>query len=75
MVNVLGVRCAADRALTSLSSENLLELHLSQLVPAFQVIVARAAVLFPAGTTPCVVTGLAIGAATLASIAISREIF
>jgi hypothetical protein len=45
MVNVLGPRCAADRAHTSLTSQNLLELHLSDLVTLFEVVLAGAAMI------------------------------
>jgi hypothetical protein len=44
MVNVLGVRCAADRALTSLSSQDLLKLSLSDLVLTAAIVMARQAV-------------------------------
>jgi hypothetical protein len=74
MVNVLGVRCAADRALTSLSSENLIELRQSQLVPAFQVVTAGAAVFLLAHATAGVVARLAVASTTVATIAVARKV-
>lgn len=76
MVNALGSRCAADRALTSLSSKDLIELRLRQPVALLEVVLTRAAMILDlVVTTANVMARQAVPPMTLTAALVAGKLF